>query len=247
MNKTEKIIKSFSFQDSLNPKVWNNPKSIDSASIKDKVRSGLLNIADNFIEFLDVEIFIDDIVLTGSLANYNWSNFSDFDLHILIDFNQFGKEEDLYKELFDLKKQLYNDKHNITVVGFEVELYAQDSKEEHYSTGVFSILKNEWLIKPNKIDFKLDKEALREKINSWTEKIDIALKLANEENDLSFIDKIKDKVKKYRQIGLKKEGETSYENLVFKYLRRSGYMEKLFKTKNKISDKKLSIERKIEN
>ena len=40
--------------------------------------------------------------------------------------------------------------------------------------------------------------------------------------------KLKDKLKDYRQSGLSKDGEFSYENLVFKFLRRSGHIEKLF-------------------
>lgn len=247
MKKVNKILKSFSFQETLNPKIWDNPTYAKNAEMKDKIRNGLLKIADNFIEFLGDDVFVDDIILTGSLANYNWSEYSDFDLHILIDFNQYGDDENLYKELFDLKKQLYNDKHNITILGFEVELYAQDSKEEHYSSGVFSVMENEWIVEPSKIEVIVDRNALKEKIKLWTDKIDLAIKSATDENDLSYIDKIKDKIKKYRQIGLGKEGETSYENLVFKFLRRSGYMEKIFKTKNKISDKELSIETKIEN
>ena len=41
-------------------------------------------------------------------------------------------------------------------------------------------------------------------------------------------------------------GELSYENLVFKFLRRSGHIEKLFDTANKETDKELSVERTIQ-
>ena len=43
-------------------------------------------------------------------------------------------------------------------------------------------------------------------------------------------------MKEYRQGGLEKNGELSYENLVFKYLRRSGHIEKLFDELNKSID-----------
>ena len=56
---------------------------------------------------------------------------------------------------------------------------------------------------------------------------------------------LKDKLKKYRQSGLEKEGELSYENLVFKFLRRSGHIGDLFDALNKRLDKELSIETKI--
>ena len=57
-----------------------------------------------------------------------------------------------------------------------------------------------------------------------------------------LIKKYRDKLKKYRKCGLEEKGEFSYENLVFKILRRNGYIGKLLDAKNKIMDKKLSIE-----
>ena len=53
---------------------------------------------------------------------------------------------------------------------------------------------------------------------------------------------LKDKLKEYRKSGLEKEGEYSYENLVFKFLRRSKIIEKLYDVVNKQSDKELSVE-----
>jgi hypothetical protein len=59
---------------------------------------------------------------------------------------------------------------------------------------------------------------------------------------LDKIDKFKEKIKKYRSAGLEKDGEFSYENLVFKFLRRNGYIDKLFNFKNELIDKSLSLE-----
>ena len=59
---------------------------------------------------------------------------------------------------------------------------------------------------------------------------------------INLVKKYKEKLRKYRTCGLSKEGEFSYENLVFKFLRRSGYIKKLEDFKNKITDKKLSLE-----
>ena len=39
--------------------------------------------------------------LTGSLANYNWSSFSDVDLHIIVDFSQIDENYELVKGFFD--------------------------------------------------------------------------------------------------------------------------------------------------
>ena len=239
MSNFKKILDSFSVKDTLNPKVWENPENPDGLVMIPKIRETLLRIAEKFIEYLGEDVFVEDIVLTGSLANYNWSEFSDFDLHVLVDLKQYENDTDLYKELFNLKKQVFNDKHNIRIYGYDVEVYSQDV-EEHYSSGVYSVMNNEWVSEPKKFKSNVDKTILEKKIKNWTEKIDSAIE---EEKDL---EKIKTKLKDYRKSGLEKDGELSYENLVFKFLRRSGHIQKLFDTANKEVDKELSIERIIE-
>ena len=240
MSNYKKILDSFSIKDTLNPKVWENPEDPNGATMVVKVRKALMRIAEKFIDYLGEDVFVEDIVLTGSLANYNWSEFSDFDLHVLVDMQQYENQADLYKELFNLKKQVFNDKHDIKIFGYDVELYAQDTEESHYSSGVYSVMNNEWISKPTEFEDKFDRELLKKKIDNWTEKIDNAI---SEGDDLQSI---KDKLKNYRKSGLEKDGELSYENLVFKFLRRSGHIEKLFDTANKETDKELSIETKIE-
>jgi predicted nucleotidyltransferase len=245
MKNFQKIIDSFSVQKTLNPKVWENPDNPKSSKMKDKVRQGLLKIAEKFVDDLGEDVFVDDIVLTGSLANFNWSEFSDFDLHVIIDFEQFDDESKLYKENFNLKKQIFNEKHNIKIYGYDVELYAQDAEESHFSTGVFSVMNDEWVSSPRKLKFELDKSSLEKKITQWTEKIDSALE-KSKDKDGKVLNDIREKLKDYRKSGLEGEGELSYENLVFKFLRRSGHIQKLFDTLNKKIDKDLSIETKIE-
>jgi hypothetical protein len=63
----------------------------------------------------------------------------------------------------------------------------------------------------------------------------------NNDQKLKQIEKIKNKLKKFRQSGLERGGEYSYENLTFKLLRRNGYIEKLMTVKSKILDKELSL------
>jgi hypothetical protein len=246
MSVTKKIIDSFSVRDSLNPKVWENPKDPNKAMMVPKVRKALLRIAEEFIDYLGEEIFVDDIVLTGSLANFNWSEYSDFDLHIHVDLQQFEKDSDLYKELFDLKKFIFNERHNIKIYGYDVELYAQDVEEPHVASGVYSVMNDEWLTKPKKVDFELDKKVLTDKIKCWTEKIDKAVDSESSEDDIDVLENLRKKLKEYRKSGLDKEGELSYENLVFKFLRRSGHIQKLFDSAHRAVDKQLSVEKVTE-
>lgn len=239
------ILKSFELQKDLNSKIWKK-SSNGSYNLDPKIREKLLEIAYEFIESLNVDVVVSDVHLTGSLVNYNWSEYSDFDLHIIADFKQFPKNKlSLYEELFKLKKTIFNSEQNIKIYGYDVEVFVQDENEKGHSAGIFSLISNDWIQKPKKKKFEVDKSVLNRKIEQWKNKIDDVLDSANDEKDLQkskkLIDNLKDKLKDYRKIGLEKNGEMSYENLVFKYLRRSGHIEKLFSFKKERLDKELSI------
>lgn len=235
----KKIIKSFESKDSLSDNIFE--KSGDDYVMRDDIQKKLLEISDNFIESLAVEFFIHDIVLTGSLANYNWSSFSDVDLHILIDFDELEYPKDLVKEFFDAKKNVWNEKHNILVKGFDVELYVQDLNEPHVSSGVYSVLHKNWVVEPKIDSPSIDDRKILEKGEEYAKKIDLLIKSSKSKDILNRIDELRKKIKEFRQSGLEVGGEYSYENLTFKLLRRNGYIEKLLNLKNSITDKKLSI------
>lgn len=245
MSDLKSILSSFHLQDELNPKIWESPNKMSS-----KVRERLLDIAYEFIEFLGVDVVISDVVMMGSLANYNWSRFSDVDLHLITDFEQFSEKElPLYEELFKLKKTLFNDKHNIKIYGYDVELYVQDDVKA-FSSGEYSVLFDEWKKKPKKEKVEIDTELIKNKSEHWMKIIDEVIDNLDDksmESGVDSINKIKDKLKKYRTAGLEDGGEMSDENLVFKVLRRNGYIQKLFDFKNEYQDDKLSLKEKSIN
>ena len=242
MSNLKSILSSFRLQDELNPKIWESSDKMSS-----KVRDRLLDIAYEFIEFLGVDVIISDVVMMGSLANYNWSRFSDVDLHLIADFEQFSEKElPLYEELFELKKTLFNDRHNIKIYGYDVELYVQDDVKA-FSSGEYSVLFDEWKKKPKKEKVEIDTELIKNKSEHWMKIIDEVIDNLDDksmESGVDSINKIKDKLKKYRTSGLEKGGEMSDENLVFKVLRRNGYIGKLFNFKTEYQDKKLSLKEK---
>lgn len=242
-----KIIDSFYLQNDLNSDVWDKNKKdeVQTYKLKPEIRKKLLQVADVFLKTIDQDIFIQDIILIGSLTGYNWSEFSDFDVHLMYDFNEAGKNKELYEELFRLKKTLFNASHNIRIRGFEVEVFIQDSNEKEKSMGSYSLMSDEWIRVPEKEKFEIDEKKLKQKTQQWMDIIDGVLQNAQDEDlddAISLVKKYKEKLRKYRTCGLSKEGEFSYENLVFKFLRRSGYIKKLEDFKNKITDKKLSLE-----
>jgi hypothetical protein len=187
--------------------------------------------------------------MTGSLANYNWSKYSDVDLHIVVDLNKYGEDKELVKGLIDSKSREWNDKHDITIKGYEVELYIQDVDEEHHSTGVYSILKDKWVVKPEIQDDYIDKKLVTKKYNRIVKTVnDIIFKYDEDKNYNIVIDKIeklKDKIKKMRQAGLESEGEYSTENIVFKLLRRNDIIKKINDILIKSYDKSMTIDEEL--
>ena len=236
----KKIVKSFKTKDSLSGVIFD--KSGSEFFMRKEIKDRLLEISDDFIGFLGIDFFIHDIILTGSLANYNWSDYSDVDLHILIDFKETDYKLDILKEFFDSKKNLWNKNHNIKIKKYDVELYVQDVDEKHLSSGVYSVLHNEWLVEPEKSNPKIDDRKIIEKGEEYGTQIDKLISKSKDGEDVSEeIDELKNKIKRFRQSGLDDGGEYSYENLTFKLLRRNGYIEKLINLKSEVADKKLSI------
>lgn len=241
---TTDIIKSFESQDELNPKIWE--KESNSYKMRSEVREKLLETANIFIDFLGVDVIVTDIIMIGSLVNYNWSKYSDIDLHIVVNFNQFpANAQELYLEFFDLKKVIFNQKHNIKLFGYDVECFVQKEDETTFSSGIYSILYDMWMNKPKKSGTEsIDKELLKEKAKKWMRIIDSLIDNIEDEDPEEIkilVKKYKEKLKNFRNCGLEKNGEMSLENLVFKLLRRNGYIEKLYDAPTKIIDKKLSM------
>jgi len=249
MEKDKEIVKSFVPKDSLPKDIFD--KKNDTFILKEDIREKLLQISNEFIEFIGIDFFIYDIILTGSLSNFNWSKYSDVDLHILVDYNEFDDDgtnsiayHEIMKEFFDAKKQLWNKTTDITIKNYEVELYIQDVDEKHLSTGVYSILNNEWVVQPKKLEsaFDLDDRKILNKAEEYANQIDQLVDYSENGEDVSDeVTNLKDKIKKFRQSGLDNGGEYSYENLTFKLLRRNGYIEKLMDIKTSIRNKKLSL------
>jgi predicted nucleotidyltransferase len=238
------LLKSFEPKKELNPKIWDGTGK--NMKMNPEVREKLLEIANLFIDFVGTDILITDIIMIGSLVNYNWSKYSDIDLHIVLNYNQFPQNsKDLFVEYFDLKKIVFNQKHDIKIFGYDVECFVQDEVETTFSSGIYSILYDMWVNEPQKINEKnVDIDLIKEKSKQWMRIIDGVVDNIDDENPeeiKNIVKKYKEKLKKFRNCGLQSGGEMSVENLVFKLLRRNGYIGKLYDLPTKLIDKKLSM------
>jgi predicted nucleotidyltransferase len=233
---------SFEPHDELNPDFWNQPgDKLDPA-----IRERLLEIATDFIEKSEAsEAPLKDITFTGSLANFNYSPYSDVDLHVLFDFSDINDDEDLVREYFQALKSVWNFTHDIRMLGYEVEIYGQHSEDPHVASGLYSVLNDEWIVKPERDDPQLDMKDIRLKAHSIEDQIDRVVALYESgkyEETIERADKLKAKIKRLRQSGLDNVGEYSVENLAFKMLRRNGYLGKLSDTKTAAYDKMMSVD-----
>lgn len=237
-------LKSFDYKKTLNPKIW-----IDN-NLNPKVRTQLLKIAKEFIEFTDIKFIPVDIIIVGSIASYNWSKYSDIDLHIYCDFKTINNDTELIKKYFDSKKNDWNNTHgDITIYGYDVELYVQDIDEENASNGVYSVKNNHWIKYPTYQHMQLNKNDIKQLAVTYIKKIDYYVnKFEDIDNVKQFIllkskcDYLYKVIKDGRKNSLEKDGEQATENIVFKVLRRSGHLQLLWDLRNKIFDKINSID-----
>ena len=212
----------------LNPKIWNGDELDLEVSAK------LEQIAEAFVKFIGIELAVTDYTITGSNANYTWTEHSDLDLHIIVK----GTVTDAERELYNSKKALWAEQHTITVKGLPVECYVQGEEEEHHSTGVFSIAKDRWLVEPKKIKPEVDDSAVERKKDSIIHDIETAML----SRDLERMRRVKERVTEMRKAGLERAGEWSVENLVFKILRNLGLIDQITEKIRELEDSELSLE-----
>lgn len=237
-------LKSFDEKDTLCPSVFN----LKTGDLKKVIRKRLIKIARDFISNIDEfpEIRIYDIILVGSLAQFNWSKYSDVDLHVVVDYsklNKYGTKETL-QSIFDRIKDNFNKNHEILIYGFPVEMYVQDVSVETNSNGIYSILYGRWQKIPKSRDGIKDRELIKTTAAKCINLINKYEELAHQTRSIPFAemlieetDKIYDQVVRARKFAIAKDGEQAAGNIIFKVLRRSGHIQKMKDIKTYLYDK----------
>lgn len=219
------------FHDELNPRLFDS-----EGQMLPNIRQGLLDIAKHFEDFIGVELDIEDITVSGSNAAYSYTPYSDLDLHLVVNV----PDDVTFKELLDAKKNVYNAQHDIRVKGIDVELYAQDSKQEHHSQGIYSVLNDEWISRPERVELDIDQADVRDKYKNYRDRIRAVIK----QDDLDQAREMWNDIKRMRKAGLSRTGEFGAENLTYKMLRNQQWIEKLQSHIRELEDQRLSIEQR---
>lgn len=222
------------FHDELNPQLFGS-----NGQMLPNIRKGLLEIAEHFEKFIEVKLDIEDITVSGSNAAYSYTPYSDLDLHLVV---RVPKDDLAFKELLDAKKNVYNAQHDIRVKGIDVELYAQDAEQEHYSQGIYSVLNDQWISEPERVEIDIDQTDVRDKYRNYRDRIRAVISL----DDLDQAREMWNDIKRMRKAGLSQTGEFGAENLAYKMLRNQNWIEKLQLHIRQLEDQELSIEQRTE-
>jgi hypothetical protein len=214
----------------LNPKIWEHNR------LKGEVKTALLRIAEDFLDYVDVPVKVVDVVIAGGNANYTYTNKSDLDLHIIADVEATKCDREAM-ELFDAKRLLYKKEHDISVKSIPVELYIEDHRTPAVSAA-YSLLKDRWIREPQQARQEWDKESVNKMVEVWKTLFAAAIKTG----DLQTCRSVLKLLREYRKKGLKTaEGEYSVANLVYKSLRNDQTLEGLVTLVNKLHDRELSL------
>jgi predicted nucleotidyltransferase len=223
------------YHNKLNIKFW------EGGSLRDEVKQKLMQIGMKWAEFAKIPSeAIKDIILVGGNANFNYTRFSDLDLHLVVDKSQIADCPDLLDDYLRDKKKLWALVHDIKIYSHPVELYAQDESDPlPANQGVYSVTNDQWIMEPRPVQVDLSDPLLLRKVRDMMERIDDLIE--NEADDADVLKKLQKHIRNMRASAIQQGGEFALENLVFKELRNRGYLDKLSDHIRHLEDTTLSL------
>lgn len=220
----------------LNPKLWTS-----EAELHSDVEEKLFGIVDLFTKNLSIPIDVIDAHIVGSNASYNYSQFSDVDLHIIANFEAIDVDKAILQSAYNLEKASFNKNYDITIHGINVELYVEDVCSATVSNGIYSLFLHKWLKFPKKLTDIPEVDVSKE-VSVWKDKIGSALS-----NDSNEAQKLLNTIYLVRKNSLETDGEYGHGNILFKEIRNLGLLDKLKEKVKEIDSKRLSLESLLES
>jgi hypothetical protein len=225
------FVKPIAFHRTLNPKLWAGD------ALKPEIQFKLLQQAKQFIKSLELpHIPLVDVVITGSNCNLTYTRYSDLDLHIRMNYAEIGDPR-LVQDLMQSKKAMWNETHDIKLHRIPVEIYVENVNAD-IKGSVYSLIHDRWIQRIPLEKTQYDDVSVRAKFHDWARRIEHVLSDAKQPREM---DRIRDRLRQYRQAGLEREGEFSTENLTFKALRNAKYLERLSQHKRDLESELLSL------
>ena len=218
-------------QKELNPKLWEDKK------LKRDVREAIIDIVSEFMDNLIIPVEILDVRVVGSNASYNYTEYSDLDVHIISNLELVGSPTEIVQALYNSERSNFNRTHNIKIKGIDVELYVEDVNSSVTSNGIYSVIDDIWIKEPLMVkerSVKIDKKELRDLVNS------VKSVLADGDSD-----DIKDCINmlyRMRKDSIAIDGEYGVGNLLFKEIRNRGLLSALKDKYNEMISDELTLE-----
>ena len=199
-----------------------------------------MRFAEAFAAYVDLdERAIVDVLLLGGNAGYNYTQYSDLDVHIVVD-PKFIPDcnPDLLDRYYMDKKTLWELTHNVTILGSKAEPYIErPGVIRKKSQGVWSLMKKSWIQKPTPVEGDVDEKEIEKKVNNFINQINSLIKASDADGLKNLVKKLRDS----RGTSLQKYGEYGFENMVFKELRNQGYIDKIRTVVVNLKSKSLSL------
>ena len=109
------------YNETLCPEVWD--KTGETYTLKPEIRKNLVQIFKDFVADkstdAEIKLKIQDVVLVGSITNYNWTPYSDVDMQVIVDYKTVDADEKKPAAFLDGLKSGWNKAHEIKINGLE--------------------------------------------------------------------------------------------------------------------------------
>ena len=237
------IESAIELHDELNPIIFD-----ESNKLRPLVRKSLLRVISKYIESSEI-ISMSDVIdaqLVGSIASYNFTPYSDLDVHLVVNMEAVSCDPALFQLACNAERSNFNKNYDITIKGIEIEMYVEDVKASTASNGIYSLYKDEWIKFPQKItvpNYDSDEEYIA-LLDKWKSLAETVLGSANEAQQVQdYINNLYN----LRRTSIMTEGEFGKGNLVFKEIRNLGLLDKLKEKQYELSSKELSLESMTES
>ena len=233
INNSMILTEKFEVHNTLNPRLWNSDNTLKS-DVKQKINE----IVEQFISTLDeVPLNIVDIRIVGSNASYNYTKYSDLDVHIVTNFDLIDASSEILQLMYNALKAKFNIEYDISIHGVDVELYVEDIRSTALSNGVFSVLLDKWIKFPKKLT-DVPQVDIEPEFSEWKSQLETALS----SNDSDVIMNAINNIYLLRKDSLSNEGEYGKGNLIFKEIRNIGLLDDLRNAYKATRSKELSLE-----
>ena len=228
------LLESYNIElhDELNPRIWNGDK------LRPQIKQGVMQVVDEFQDYIEYQLPIVDIVLVGSNASYNYTAHSDLDVHIILNFENIDDNKELVGMLCQGWKSSFNNAYDIQLGGQDVEVYCEDMQTSTNSNGIYSVIQDRWLKYPQPIEIPAEEIDIEPYLDPVLVDVEDALNSGSSED----VQKMIDWLYYQRKLALQTEGEFSVGNLIFKAVRNEGLLDALKDKRNELRSKELTVE-----